>query len=87
MLLCMLVSCRRLYDWSMALEKDLGMKRAVDAAIATICHIKKDYFHALLQKFFVSPLPASNQTEILRASVSDDAKDDVQQGKKLLLIN
>ena len=71
---------RHLYNWSMVLSKDMNMKRAVDGVIAAICYIDIAYFQLLLQKFYVSALPSSNHAEILRASVSDDAKDDVQQG-------
>lgn len=79
--MCFACHCRHLYNWSMVLRKDVTMKRVVDGVIAVICHIDIAYFQTLLQKFFVSVLPTSNQTEILTASVSDDAKDDIQHGK------
>lgn len=69
-----------MYSWSLKLPKDNILKRSVDSVIAAVCKLEPRYFENLLQMFFDTPLPISNQSEILRASVTDDAKDDRQQG-------
>ena len=71
-----------MYSWSLKLSKDDVLKKSVDSVVAAICQLEPSFFRNLLQKFFDSPLTISNQSEILRASVSDDAKDDIQQGKR-----
>ena len=75
-------------SWSLRLGQDKAMKLSVDNVLSAICYIDMKYYQILLQKFFYTQLASTNQTQILLASVSDDAKDDIQQGlliKKCLL--
>lgn len=72
--------------WSLKLgQQDKTMKLSVDNVLAAMCYIDIKYYQMLLQKFFCTPLASTNQTQILLASVSDDAKDDIQQGRVILL--
>jgi len=75
------ICCSALYAWSVLPSNSRLMKRAVDNVLAALCHLEPTFFHALLQKFFRSELAMATETAILRASVTDDDKDDVQQGR------
>jgi len=62
----------------------MALRRAVHNVMAAICQVDLRYYRTVLQEFYASPVPAPDQSEILRASVTDDTKDDVQHGEQIL---
>lgn len=61
-----------IYNWTLVLENDEPLKKAIDAMLCSICCIKPEIFPLLLQNMGVL---VPNMSTDVDASISDDRKD------------
>ncbi|XP_069036040.1 baculoviral IAP repeat-containing protein 6 isoform X3 [Lepisosteus oculatus] len=60
-----------LYNWSMSLQCNLVLKKAVDSLLCSMCHIHPNYFSLLMAWMGITPPPVQTQH---RLSMTDDSK-------------